>query len=387
MKRKWVASSVGLVIAGLMAAGPSWAGDWSIQAVISNELNAAENRGLSAEGHDLSLRYISTANVDFDYAMPDGSFNLSTDLTSTIAYDENGSGLERDYLPHVGVAWLKTGKRDTLALTADYRFENLSLTDTKGTIFLLDDIPVDTIRETLSAGLVWTHKVNARNTLVFDNLISTQQFDQSVGTDNTTVTSTLTWERQLSRRTTGSLSAGVDWLQLDDGANTDRFIESLDAEFTHKLTKRLDVTAGAGIDVSRTVSDFDSGNTTVSGSFNLDASYRYKTGKIGLTVDYGLTPTQLGDFATALTAAVSVDKTINERSSINALAQLALTEGADGKGLGSDYTFVFSPTYNLALTDEWDLKAGYRFTQRNALTTANSNLVFVTLTRGFTVLP
>jgi hypothetical protein len=389
MNLQTLTGTIGLAFALAASASQAWAGDWSIQAVISQELNAAENRALREDSAGVSFGLISNTALDFRYAMPDGSFNISTDLTNYLFFGEADEDGDNDYLPHLGIQLIKSGRRDTVEFTADYQLANVGLTDINGTPeFLLDDVPVDTIRDTLSAGLVWTHKIDNRDTLVFSNLISSVSYNDPVGTDNDSINSTLEWERKLSQRTTLSLTGGVNLLMLKDGPGTDRYIYSVDGEIATRLTKRLTLTAGAGIDLNNTeVPDRPDPDLSLTSDFSFGLEYALKTLKIGFDADYGLAQGPLGDFREELTAAVTVDKTINDRSSLSVKASIAMFEDDLGGGIGSDYTLFFSPTYSLALTDEWTMKAGYRYTLKNAGFSADSNLVFVSMTRDFTVLP
>lgn len=373
-----------------LLAAPAIAGDWSISAVSKTELNIAENRALRQNSLGTSLAMVSDLEVDFDYAMPDGSFNLSTDLRSLRFFGDAKEDGKNDYLPHIGMTLLKTGRSNSVTFSADYRFANVTVQD----VILSGDplaeplfIPVDTVRETLSAGVNWVHKVDRRNTLTFDNTVTATEFSSSVGIDNLRVESTLGWERTLSNRTRGSLTAGINWLSLDNAANTNRVIYSLDSELVTRLSKRLTATVGAGIDFTDTLVDGPDPDDVLSGAFDFALDYQMKRTKLGFTAEYGIVQGALGDFQNQLATAVSVAHTINERSSIGATARLVLAEDGFDGGLGSDYTFSFDPTYTLALTREWTMKAGYRFIRKEADTAANSNTVFVSMTRDFVILP
>ncbi len=383
--------ALGAAITLTLMVVPAVAGDWSINAVSTTELNIAENRALRDDSRGVSFAHIGDLAVNFDYAMPDGSFNISTDLKTTRFLGEAKEDGKNDYLPHIGVTWLKTSRVNTLTLSADYRIASVTVED----VILSGDpleeplfVPVDTVRHTTSAGLEWAHKIDRNNTLTFDNLITATKFNSSVGTDNTLVASTLSWERKLSRRTNGELNAGASWLALDDTAETNRLIYSLDGEVVTRLSKRLTATVGAGIDLTDTIRNGTDPESYLSGSFNLGLDYEMKNTKLGFVTDYGVVQGALGDFQNQLSSAVSITHKINDRSDISATARIVLAEDELGGGLGTDYSFFFSPTYSLALTDEWTMKTGYRFIRKEAAgTAANSNTVFVSMTRNFVVLP
>jgi hypothetical protein len=384
--RRRVIAVAALVLAG----GPACAGDWSIQALIDTEVNVAENRALREKSLGVSFAHISRTNVDFDYAMADGNFNISTDLTSNLFFGEARADGKDDYLPHLGMSWLKTGKTDSIKLSADYRIQNVTLQDILETPLPLAEplfVPVDTVNQTLSAGLIWTHKIDTRDTLTFDNLISTSKYNNPVGTDNTLITSSLAWERQLSKRSTGTITAGVNWLNQADVADTNRYVHSLDGKLVTKLSKRLTATVGVGLNYTNTDNIGPDPKATLSGDLSMALDYNLKTTKIGFSADYGLQQGALGDFQNQLNTSLTVTETINDRSSISATARVLMAEDEFGGGLGSDFSFFFTPTYSIALTDEWNLKAGYRFVYRDAVTSTSSNTVFVSMARNFTVMP
>ena len=390
MKRATAIRTAATTTALILMAGFAYAGDWSIQAVLDSEVNIAENRALRENSLGASFAHISKTQVDFDYTMPDGNFNISTDLTAYHYFGEAKADGKDDYLPHLGMSWLKNGKTDSLKLSADYRFQNVTLQDIIETPLPIAEplfVPVDTVNENLSAGLIWTHKIDSRNTLTFDNLISTSRYNNPVGIDNTFITSSLAWERQLTKRSTGTLTVGIDWLNQSDVAGTDRFVHSIDGELVTRLTKRLTATVGAGINYTDTDNIGRDPNPTLSGDLSFALDYNLKTTKIGFAADYGLQQGALGDLQNQLNTSLTVTKTINDRSKISVTARVIMSEDEFGGGLGSDFSFFFAPTYSLALTDEWNLKAGYRFVYQDAITTTNSNTVFVSMARNFTVLP
>ncbi len=390
--------------AAMLVGTPAMSGDWSIQAVISNEANFVDNRALNENSKGISFGHISNLELDFLYAMPDGSFNISTDLSSTHYLGDAASGFKDQYLPHLGAEWIRKGRNDTITVFADYRIQQLTLLDLIESTIILPEpifIPVDTVRTTLSGGFNWSHNVDARDTLTFRNLINAKFFDTAPGIDDRTVANTLSWERKLTKRTIGTMSAGFDWVDIKDTTNTNRFIYRLNGKLTSQLSKRLTASVGAGVNLVDTVRDGSDPAPSITGAFNTNLTYSLKTTTLSWNADYGLAEGALGDIQNSFSTGVSVQHLINDRSSVNATAKISAGEGEFGEGLGSAYTFSFSPTYSLSLTDEWKLRAGYRFVYKDtgavatdpktgAITPVDpskSSTVFVTLTRAFTVLP
>jgi hypothetical protein len=379
------------VIATLLtlAATPAVAGDWSISAVSENELNISENRALRDLSQGISIAHISNLYLDFAYAMPDGNFDISADLSSSRYFGEASEDGVNDYLPHLRAEWLKSGKTDSLLLTADYRRQNVTLQDLVETpvpVLLPEFIPVDTVRTNTAAGLVWTHKVDARNTITLNSEYVATEFNNPVGVDKNEVTSTLEWERQLSRRSVGTITAGLVWSQQQNAGKVQQRIYSLDGQIKTRLTKRLTGTLGLGASLT----DVDWGgrdpDMTFGNEFNVGLEYALKRTRINWNADYGLEEDTLGRYANRFSSDFAVTHTINDRSTIGATARLVLSEDASGN-LGGDYAFFFTPSYTLDLTREWKMKAGYRYVHSNATTVASSNTVFVSMTRNFKILP
>jgi len=84
-----------------------------------------------------------------------------------------------------------------------------------------------------------------------------------------------------------------------------------------------------------------------------------------------------------------VNKQINERSSLAFIAAVQASESAGDTGdSGKVYGLSIGPTYTLALTDEWDFQAGYRYSLKDRQEgTATSNNVFMSLSRDFVAQP
>jgi hypothetical protein len=375
---------------GALGVAPAQAGDWSINAVTTSELNISENRALRDKSLGVSFAHIGDTAIDFDYAMPDGSFNISTDLKSFRFFGPAKEDGKNNFLPHIGFNLTKTSRLDTVALTADYRIASVTLQDiieSGDELAEPDFIPVDTVRHTTSAGAKWTRKLDQNATLTLNNVATLTTYNSEVGTDNTLVNSTLAWERRLSARHTANITGGVSWLSLDDGPNTNRLVYSIDTTLTTRLTKNLTSSIGAGLNYTDTSRDGRDPDGQFTNDFMFSLDYVMKNTKLAFDVNYNLAQGVLGDFDQQLATTASITHTINDRSSVTGTANLVLFEDEAGGDLGSSYTFSLSPTYSLALTDEWTMKTGYRFVRRSASFAANSNTVFVSMTRDFTVLP
>jgi hypothetical protein len=394
MKDRRKKSGLIALAAFLASTVASWAGDWTIVAVNTNELNIAENRALRSKSLGTSIGLISTSSLNFAYAMPDGKFSAVADISSERYFGEASEDGSNGYYPHLGAEWTKSGRTDTISLMADYRTSNVTLQKA------LDDslpfppgftIPVGAIQDTYMAGLTWSRQLDRRNSLSWntkytqvaytDDDVVVAGVRENAGIDNTVLSNSLTWSRKANRRTDLNFSAGLDWLSLDDLSGTDRLIYSLDAEVSRKLSSRLTAIVGGGIQMVQTIVPAE---TTYSNDYKFNAALEYamKRGALSWQADYGITQGALGDLVKKASTSLGMKHQINDRSSIGAQASLTLGEGDSGD-LGSSLVFQFSPTYNLALTDEWDFAAGYRFVYQDEEDDVMSNTVFMSLTREF----
>jgi hypothetical protein len=394
-------SRLGALALLAVVAAPSpaaFAGDWTIVAVTSNELNIAENRALRAKSLGTSIGLISTSSLDFSYAMPDGKFSLSGDLTSERYFGEASEDGKDGYFPHVGFEWTKKSKLDTLTLTGDYQISNVTLDKSLDAILPVPTgltIPVGATQSTYSAGFTWSHLIDRRNTLAWNSKYTHTEYTgdefvvagvtDNAGIDNTVFSNVLSWTRKANRRTDLKFSSGVDWYRLDDASGTDRFVYSTDAEITRRLSSRLTAVVGGGVQMIQTVVP---AQTEYATDYKLRAGLEYllKRGSISWNADYGVSQGALGDLIKQASSSLSFKHQINDRSSFNAQANVTLSESEFGGGLGSNYVFRFSPTYNLALTDEWDLATGARFIYQSDQFDTMSSTVFVSLTREFNIL-
>ena len=110
---------------------------------------------------------------------------------------------------------------------------------------------------------------------------------------------------------------------------------------------------------------------------------------IGLKTSYGLQPGTLGDLENQTSVFLRASKTINERSNVSFVAGAESVESfSSGGSSDSTYGLVLASTYSLALTDEWNFQAGYRFRLEDSDGgTATSNNVFLSLSRNFVAIP
>ncbi len=379
-------------------ASPAHAGDWSIEAVSSTELNIADNRALRKKSIGKSIALISRLDLTVGYAMPDGAFKISTDYTNERYFGEGSADGANNFYPHFGVEWSKTRHNDTLSLDGSFRTQSVTLQkllEQPIPLTKIDRIPVGATLTEYAATASWLHKINQRNSITFstnydqasysnDEIVLAGQREK-VGIDNTVLANSIAWERKINRNTDFELKAGLDWLQLNDASSTDRYIYSLNGEITRRLNARLTAVVGGGIQTVQTVVP---AGTEYATDYIFDAGleYRLKNDTFNWNARYGVNQGALGDLAKQASTSVVYKHQINDNSSFKAGATLSLTESKFGGGLGSNMVFQFTPTYNLALTKDWDFAAGYRLTYQSDQYDATSSTVFMSLTRDFHIL-
>ena len=401
--------SLAAVLCAAMALGgtmlPARAGDWSVESRIGARTEFDDNYELLVDSN--GYVFATTAEVlgDFIYKTDRSRLDLIAYIAAQDFLGPGADTLTNNVFPRFDARYRLGGKQTDIELAASYSLEYLPAAATGNSIVppADDDTPppqdvgvvdssTDTIRNTLSAGGSLTHRINVRNSLVFAASAAKTTF-QGEGTNNFSTDASLAWNRRLTKSTDGSLIFGFDYLSLEDDEQTDRYFYSTRAVVSSKLSKRLSASAGAGVNlVNSYQTDLgDNRDSKVDLGYSLDAGfdYRLKTLSIGLKASYGLQPGTLGDLENQTSVFLQASKTINERSNVSLVAGAESVESfSSGGSSDSTYGLVLASTYSLALTDEWNFQAGYRFRLEDSDGgTATSNNVFLSLSRNFVAIP
>ena len=182
-------------------------------------------------------------------------------------------------------------------------------------------------------------------------------------------------------------------------ANTDSLIERATGQIDTQLTERLKLMARAGVGVVNTTGHSQSSDTSANFVANGQLTYLLKNTTLSALASHDLVPSSLGQIQENTTVGLTVAHQINEWSSMLLsglyLNQLPSTSGVQNNN--NRQAVVLSVGYERNLIRDWDLQLTYKFTAQdnaegflgsfNDAGSANSNAVFVTVTRNLTLLP
>lgn len=377
-----------------LVGGSAHAGDWSIESRISEQVDFFDNYGLDLDPNGYVIASTTDFYSDFNYLGHDQEFNLIGDIVARGYVGPGSDDLSNNLSPRLEANYHKWGKRTDISLGSYIAREYIPALQQAD---IVDPSAPSTATTRYSFGVNSTvaYKVSARNTVKFSNSASWLQYTES-GDDRRTLDSSLSFSRRLTKRTDGDLSVGVNWMTAQDEAETEQLIYRVRGGLSSKLSKRTNASFGAGVNLLNTEKTdlLAPGLPRTSSSklgFLADAAinYQLKTLSIALSASYGLQPGVLGDLQNRAVLSLSVNKQINERSSLVFIATAQASENVDDTGdSGKVYGLSVGPTYTLALTDEWDFHAGYRYSLKDRQEgTATSNNVFISLSRDFVAQP
>ncbi len=134
---------------------------------------------------------------------------------------------------------------------------------------------------------------------------------------------------------------------------------------------------------ARVTADFVSGSNV---QLLASASYtkQLSDGDISLDLSQSLYTDNLDQDIKFSTLAVAYQKALNSNAGINLSLDLSRSEDGGAGSAAALNRATLSASYSQALTPDWDISVGYSHRQKSgeAISTANSDSVFLTLTRG-----
>jgi hypothetical protein len=401
------------VIAVLVAFGEqSRAGDWSIDALISEKFDLNDNSGLAVKSPGYVFNPTETLKTNFSYAMPDGKFDIIAEIVRR-DYFGPGKGNAQDlFLPSIQANFNRFGPRSSIDISAKYSetqvpffdaslFDNCTpipgttLVDCDGVI--TDPIPVSVNghKQNFNVTANYKHNVDPRDSVFWNNSLNYVAYSALAGDNYYTYGGSFGVNRRLTKQSDGNLKFGLDVLSIDNTSNFDRFSYSLKGVVTTRLNPRVTMRTGASVQLADTFSD----DLLLLGTPRILENRWSGTAQLGfdvllnntssLAIDETLTTTEQADhsFLNRSTTALSIAHEINQVSSIKFATVMTFGEVATVSGTDMISSFSFSPTYSLNLSREWNLAAAYKFSLRNSqFGTANSNDVSLTLSHNFVVM-
>lgn len=209
--------------------------------------------------------------------------------------------------------------------------------------------------------------------------------------DNTTIEASV-GGRQIDDSVTGITSSGEAAFAITHALPRGSVGASLDTELTiagQKTTAELQrsfVFPTGALDVSLGVVDAEGADLQWIGSLNY--SRELARGEVTASLARRISVNTDADVQRTTTAALGLSQMLNEQSSLGFNLDYSDISGVGGGAITDRQTGSFSASYTRALTEDWDLTAGYerRYSNEAGTGVAWDNAVFVTLGRDFSFL-
>jgi hypothetical protein len=254
-----------------------------------------------------------------------------------------------------------------------------------------------------------THHLNSLNDLGLTVSGSSQSFTggNSDGlTPNTYLTTGQSWTHTITPRTDVIMAASTAWYTASGISGTDSVSESLTGQVHTQLSERLGLTAGGGGSFIHTTANdgglqsFDENNTGFIANGQLSYALTPNT-SLSAFASHNLAPSSLGSVQELTQVGFTAGHQINEFSSmvfsgifVDQLPVFSVPSNANNT---QRQALILSVGYHRILSRYWDFGVSYDFTQQDNGDTpffesftnkgsANSNAIFVTLTRNFNLL-
>jgi hypothetical protein len=376
---------------------PASAGDWAVTTHIGETVEANDNPQLVPKSPGGDVGSITNLTLQAIDELPTLRWETDVDL-----------GFQKYWGP--GALGSYDGVRGDVRTAIDKATE---LTNYHAA-FLFQDQPAsvsevtdsgitnaNTSRVTYSGNGGLQHQLNDLNALGLTVSGTSVNFTSDNGglTPFTDVSTTQSWIHNVNPRTdlTGALS--TEWYAADDVANTNSVIERATGQIDTQLTERLKFMGRAGVGVVNTTGRSQPSDTSANFVANGALTYLLKNTTLSALASHNLVPSSLGQIQENSTVGLTVGHQINEWSSMFLsglyLNQLPSTSGVQNNN--DRQAVVLSVSYERNLIRDWDLKLTYSFTQQDNGDrffesfidggSAQSNAVFVTVTRNITLLP
>lgn len=418
-------AKVGLLAAAAAAACPAVAvvgraiADESLRGNVSQTFRFSTNPRLDEDGDDptgfsttrLNLRYYSTT--------PRSTFSVGGGFGYTFATggEENDdlSGVFPDINGNYSYAFddaqfnLGFGISVEPATFTAYRDpavdeDGTPIYDPSDPDYVDPEFDSDAIRVDYRISTGFSQTIDARNSYsVSFNARRRDYIDQTSGDLDPNMNLSIggNWNRAMTPTLNGGLSTSLSYYAVDDDENRESYTWRIFGTFGHQVSEKLSLSGRLGPTMSYTtvtddVTDEREGDFRLSGNFGFNVRYK------GFQTNYyaGLSNDVVPDSEGALSNVSSVNfglsHTINSYSGLswrNSLSYRTGLYGGDdtvgGGDLIEDRTYLSSAiSYRYALTPTVDANLGYSFNVRDTEGEVGmSHNVFLTLSKGFTLLP
>ncbi len=385
-----VALPAGLALA-LTGASSSSAVDWSFSGFFSERIDL-DQRDASSSGSDqddVALRSVTDAGLSIRAQTKRTSWQFAPGLRAAVSTDSSDSS---DLLPRFNgsVRHVAPGSRvnATLSVVPDFTSET-QFEDTGAA-------EEEALQITLSGAVGYDYDIDALNSISLGADVRAITFADDTETLDETQRYGLsaTWSSALTPRTTASVTPALRLFRTDDEQGSDGETVSLTFGVDHRVNPRLGLNASLGPSLTRssraTSQPGGAGEDGDETDFTLVASagLNYATAQSQFNIGFqqNVDQNSEGDLENRSSFFLNYSHALNSRSRIGVGSRILLQTPLSGE-TEDRQTFSITPSYSFDMTKDWELRAGYRFRAENDEDFSTSNLLFVQISRGFSLLP
>jgi hypothetical protein len=383
-----VAASVPCVVN--LVVSDALAGDWSLQGAVSEKGDLNDNIGLLPVSTGGVIGSITNLNLDLAHKTAVDRFDLIGNVAYQRYFGPGEAEASNGWRPKLTGKYHWAGKSDTLDLVASYliddenNFDPLSPTN----------LNPKAIQQTRFASIAYAHMINQRNTI--GTAASFQDITFLGNTYGSTPSSgadvSAFWNYRLTKTIDNKISVGFDPHQIQNSQQTDNIGYWLRDDVTSHFAKDWLLNIGGGPRLGVTTQD-DLSSSTFSRTTthrlgflaNANLTHNFKTGSVSAWASNTFDVGDNGQLERRTGFGITASHHINEQSVVALTAAYRITSTFSAP---DETVFLISPTYQYQLARDWSMLAGYRWTSENTVSgTANSNEVFLSVTKAFLVSP
>lgn len=369
-----------------LGAREAMAGGWSLGGLFTQRLEAEASSGNSSDDNS-GFGYIVEVDMALGYATPTTQFRIAPGVRGSVGFGGDGGSVADDILPRLDGGLFHSRPRDDFSAT-------FSIVPSQASETLFDEVGQvsrDVVQITSSAGLGWVRRISETRRLRFGASVSDVRYTSDpVDLDESQRVSALVgYEVDLNSRTTLGLVGDASLAKFDDGFDTENRRIGLLGTIDHAVNRRWSVAGTLGLSLTSRDTREPGGESGESVDFNGSIVANYQTpGTIwSFGLSQGVIDSVTGEPRTVTSAFARAEHAINRVSSLSISTSLSdqNNQFVSSSSTDSRTTLSFAPTYQLLLSPDWSIQAGYRL-RMDIDGDETSNLVFLQLNRVFTLL-
>ena len=365
---------------------PVGAGNWSLGGSFTQRLEG-ETTSDSTTDSGSGFGYIAEFDLLIGYATPTTQFRIAPGVRGSVGFGGDGGSVSDDILPRLDGGLFHSRPRDDFSAT-------FSVVPSQASETLFDEVGQvsrDVIQITSTAGLGWVRRLNETRRLRFSASVSDVRYTSDpVDLDESQRVSALAaYEIDLNPRTSLGLVGDASMAWFDDGFDTENRRLGLRSTINHALNGRWSLEGALGLSLTSLDTSDPSKDSGESVDFNgsIGASYATPRTTLSFGVSQGVIDSVTGEPRTVTSAFVQAEHAINRVSSLSFSTSISdqNNQFLSSSTTESRTTLSLAPTYQLRLSPDWNMQAGYRL-RMDIDGEETNNLVFLQLNRVFTLL-